>query len=261
VIHALLNQGWAVAASAMHGDNWGNANGVTDLTDLISTINTNYLPVGKVGLIGTSMGGLAASIVTAAGSIANLKGVYAIDAVFNLPWAYEQSGFRAAITTAHGITAGTLSGATTVGATSLPTTASFPNVGTQLTVGAGTANTEVVTTTGASTGAAVAVTATTKAHASGDVVSDFPTKTAGRNPLGLSAAALKAASWRFLAVNTGGFGTLDTQVSPDQNTDLMTAYVAGAPESGVLRHGTGHLSLYAAQPADAVGFFQRAFAR
>ncbi|MEZ2388222.1 hypothetical protein AB6813_01515 [bacterium RCC_150] len=146
---------------------------------------------------------------------------------FDLSNNYNNSGqpFKAAIDTAYSLTTGTLSSSTTVGATSLPTTASYPTIGTQLMVGIGTANVEIVTTTGASTGTSVAVTALAQTHASADLISDYPTKTAGHDPALLAANLFRGMPALIIAASD------DTTVDPTKNAaKIQTAVTPYAPE-------------------------------
>jgi hypothetical protein len=253
LVHALVNEGYTVIATRQHSENWGNANGVTDVTGAYNFALTTGA-VDNVILLGASMGGLASSLSIPLGGIpsAKIKGVYGWDAVFDLRTLYSQATYTAGINTAHGITAGTLSGATSAGATSIPTTASFPTIGTQLMVGNGTANVEVVTTTGASNGTSVAVTALANTHASGDQVSDFPTKTAGRNPVQRSGSDWAGKRFRFTA------STSDTAVPKAANADAMSALIAAsATEYAVVSHPSGHLSGNGVNPADLIAFTRR----
>lgn len=251
LIHAAIQEGWAVAASNMHGDSWGNASALTDLTNLVTLVN-NLRTVTKVVLVGASMGGTAVSNAIANSTLANVKCVVAIDAVFDLANMYANASYTTAIETAWGITHGTLSGATIAGATSIPTTASFPTIGTQLLVGNGTANVETVTTTGASTGTSVAVTALANSHASADQVSDYSQKTSGNNPILRSAAAYGAVPWRFYVSNS------DATVPRASHSDAMAAKVAAtAPESVVNTHVNGHISGAGVWPGDIVAYIKR----
>ncbi|MEW1813284.1 LamG-like jellyroll fold domain-containing protein [Pseudarthrobacter phenanthrenivorans] len=252
-ILALVNKGYAVAASNMHGDNWGNTNGINDLKNLYDYANAQF-NVSKVVLIGGSMGGVASSLAVPDGQLPNLKGVVGIDAVYSLAALYANGTYTSSIDTAYGITRGTLSGATSAGATTIPTTASFPTVGTQLVIGNGTANREIVTTTAASTGSSVAVTATTKAHASSEQVSDYPTKTAGHDPLLRAGSDYTGVRWRFYASPN------DTSVNKAANTDAMASLLAAAPEKTVVAHTGTHLAGTGIRPADLVAFVDRCFA-
>ncbi|MDT0171007.1 LamG-like jellyroll fold domain-containing protein [Pseudarthrobacter sp. BRE9] len=254
-VRAFVNEGWIVAASNLHGENWGSNQALADTADLYASINA-LRTVTKTVMWGGSMGGLVSSLAVANATVPNIKGVLLQDGVLNLANMYANAAYTAGIDTAYGITRGTLSGATTVGATSIPTTASFPTVGTQLLVGNGTANAEIVTTTGASTGTSVAVTALTKAHASAEQVSDYPTKSAGHDPMLVSTASYGAVGWNLTA------STADTTVPEVSHADPFAAKVTGtAAEVAVFNHGMGHLHGSSQRPADGVAFVKRCLAR
>jgi hypothetical protein len=102
LIRAVINEGWAFAASIMHGDSWGNAASQTDLYDLYVKVHSMQ-PVSKVLLAGGSMGGLASALSVPAATIPNIKGVAGIDAVFNLANMYANATYTGSIKTAHGI--------------------------------------------------------------------------------------------------------------------------------------------------------------
>ena len=251
IVHACIQEGWMVAASRMHGDSWGNASALTDLQNLVTLMN-GIRPVTKVILVGASMGGAAVSNAVAAGTLANVKAAVSLDAVYDLANMYANASYTASIDTAWGITRGTLSGATTAGATSIPTTASFPTIGTKLLVGNGTVNSETVTTTGASTGTAVAVTALVNAHASAEQISDYSQKLSGNNPILRTAAAYGTMPWRFYVSNS------DTAVPRASHGDAMAAKVAAtAPEAVVNTHVAGHLSGAGMWPGDIVAYIKR----
>jgi len=250
LIAACVAQGWPVIASNGHANNWGNQNVLDDNLDAYNYMAAR-MTVTKVIMIGSSMGGLASSLAVPDGRIPNIKGVVGIDAVFNLANLYGVSAYTSAIDTAYGITRGTLSGATSAGGTSLPTTSSFPTVGTLLVVGNGTANREVVTTTGASNGTSVAVTAFANSHASGDQVSDYGTKTAGHDPVLKTAGNYGTVGFRFYAA------TADVDVNKAANADTMAALVTGAPERVVQSLTQAHLDPSHTMPVDAVAFIKR----
>jgi hypothetical protein len=252
-IAACLAQGWPVIASNAHANNWGNSAGVDDTVDAYNFM-AGKMAVTKVIMAGSSMGGLISSLAVPDGRIPNIKGVIGIDAVFSLANLYANATYTAAIDTAYSITRGTLSGATTAGATSLPTTSSFPTIGTKLLVGNGTGNVETVTTTAASTGTSVAVTATVNAHASGEQVSDYSSKTAGRDPVLKTAANYGTVGFRFYA------SSADVDVNKAANADAMAALVTGAPERVVKSLTQGHLDPSHTMPMDAVAFIKRMIA-
>lgn len=102
LFHAALAQGWYVAASNMHGENWGNQTGLDDLLDLYNLMNGRYAPT-KVVLVGASMGGLATASAISKNTIPKAVGAYFIDAVVNLADQYTNASYTALIKTAYGI--------------------------------------------------------------------------------------------------------------------------------------------------------------
>lgn len=107
LVTASLAEGWRVAASNQHGNSWGNQASVDDLVDLYTMMNARQA-VTKVVLIGSSMGGVSATLAVPDGRIP-IKGVALQDAVTNIADVYTpQTGFQdysGTINTAHGITA------------------------------------------------------------------------------------------------------------------------------------------------------------
>jgi len=254
-VRAFVNEGWIVAASFLHGENWGSNQALADVADLYASINA-LRTVTKTVMWGGSMGGLTSSLAVVNATVPNIKGVLLQDGVLSLANMYANASYTAGIDTAYGITRGTLSAASAVNDTTIQTTASFPTVGTQLLVGNGTANTEIVTTTGASTGTSVAVTALTKTHASADQVSDYPTKSAGHDPMLVSTASYGAVGWQLTA------SSADTTVPKASHADPFSTKVTGtAAEVTVFNHGMGHLHGSAQRPADGVAFVKRCLAR
>jgi hypothetical protein len=107
-------------------------------------------------------------------------------------------------------------------------------VGTKLIVGIGTANVEIVTTTGASTGTTVAVTALTKTHNSADNISNYPTKTAGHDPALLSGDIFRGLPALVLSASD------DTTVDPVKNAaPLIAAITPYSPEVLAKQDNTG----------------------
>lgn len=254
LLQACLNEGWPVIGSRMHSNSWGNTNSLDDILDAYNKMAARYT-ITKVVLIGASMGALTAALAIPDNRIANLKGVITLDGVLDLSTLYSNATYTTQIDTAYGITRGTISATMgSTGVTSVPTTSSFPTIGTLLMLGNGTANVETVTTTGASSGTAVAVTATTKTHASADQVSDYPTKIVGHNPILLSAGSFTGVRWRFYA------SSADTTVPKTSNADAFATLVAAAPEAVVVAQTDNHLDHAHEVPADAVAFIRRAIA-
>ncbi|HBF30876.1 LamG-like jellyroll fold domain-containing protein [Rhizobium sp.] len=262
-IRELTNAGFCVIASDNGGTNtWANAAAQTSLMAAYNLAASQLVALGggagSVMLLGFSMGGGNSMIGVALGGFAagKIKAVAVVDGVMDLSTLYSNATYTSTINTAHNITASTLTASTAIGDTSIPTTASFQTIGTQLMVGNGTANVEVVTTTAASTGTSVAVTPLTKTHASADQVSDYPAKTAGRSPVSRSANDYSGVSYyRFYA------SSADTDVPKTSNADAISALLATASpapaEHIVVSHPGGHLQ-GGARAKDMVAFAARA---
>lgn len=253
VIRAAVEAGWMVVATAGHGETWGNANVVADTTNahtFMSAIN----PVGKVCLLGGSMGGLPSLLAAAGGAVPNVRGVCLIDGVTNLPTLYNNAAYTSLIDAAHGITRGTLSAAAAVGATTVSSSTTY-TAGTSVLLGNGTVNAETVTVT-ATAGSGpytLTISATSKAHASGEQVSDYPTQTAGRDPNLIAASSFPKIRYRFYAA------TSDATVPKATNADAMSAKLTTiAPlENTVVAHANGHIPPNASDPAGFTSFLGR----
>jgi hypothetical protein len=138
------------------------------------------------------------------------------------------------------------------GLTSVPTTASFPTIGTKLYLGIDTANAEIVTTTGASSGTAVAVTATAFTHLSGAKVSDYPTKTAGHDPCLLSGDAFLGVPMKLYASPS------DTTVIKTSNADVLGALVAPYAKEATVNTASGtHTDATNYPVATTIAFFNQ----
>jgi pimeloyl-ACP methyl ester carboxylesterase len=229
----------------------GNATAQNALALLRAKVIADYgLPANTpTMLIGASMGGMASMSAVARQTLPAgvLKGVFLIDAAFSLFDMYKTS-YYSEIDTAYGVVFATLSGAVAAGATALPGTGSYA-AGAQLVVGGGTAGAEKVTVApGGSTGTSIPITtALANAHASGERVSDFATKTDGYDPLVAANANFTGLPVRYTASNA------DTLVPIDPNTLAMQARLAGvASGKEVVMHLMGHLAEGATNPADFV---------
>lgn len=264
LVQELCNAGYVVINPHNDGDSWTNNAAVADGPDAEAAA-LSFLGLSsfsRLCLLGISMGGgLAVQQAKNATFATPLKGLYLLDPGVNLRNLYGFGALNAtvkpSIETAFSITAATLSAAmATTGLTSVPTTGSYPTIGTQLLLGIGTANEEIVTTTGASTGTAVAVTATTKTHANAEKISDYPTKTAGHDPALLTSAQIPTGlRWRFVA------STSDTTADKTQNTDVLRATIAAMSvppaEYDLATHADGHIGRGAYWSRDPVEFFAR----
>lgn len=258
LVHAWVNAGYLVVASNNHGiDSWTSANAESDLLNAYTYVNSNINPVSKVALVGASMGAGVSAIAVANASVPTLKGAALLDPAVNLSVMYANATYTASITTGFGITAGTLSGAmASTGLTSVPTTASFPTIGTVLRIGNTTANVEDVTTTGASNGTSVAVTATAFTHLSGAQVSNYPTKALNRDPVLRTAASYNGKRWLIIS------GASDVTAPPAANANVLTALInTGSPtEMTALTHPGAHLPNAVSMPRTTLAFLARCFA-
>lgn len=104
LIHSCANEGWIVAASRMHGDNWGNADAITDLTNLYSYINGLW-GISKVILVGGSMGGLATALAIPYAAVPNIKACITVDGVLNLANMHAAPSYTSTVRTAYGVAA------------------------------------------------------------------------------------------------------------------------------------------------------------
>lgn len=263
MLQELVNAGYVVINPINNGDAWTDDAATADGPHA-ETAALSYLGLSgfsRLVVLGISMGGgLSVQQAKNATFTSPLKGIYMLDPGINLRWLYGfgalVSTVRPSIDTAFGITQAGITAAMSVGATTVPTAGSYPTVGTQLLLGIGTANEEIVTTTAASTGTSVAVTATGKTHASGDRVSDFPAKTSGHDPALLTAAQIPTGlRWRFVASSS------DTTADKTQNTDPFRATLAAMTppplEYALDLHGDGHIGRGAYWSRDAVEFANR----
>jgi pimeloyl-ACP methyl ester carboxylesterase len=110
IVHASIQAGASVVASRAHGDNWGNDASLTDVVNEYNFMNARNA-VTSVVLVGASMGGLDALLTAAKGNlpVGKVKGVYLIDAVTDLSWAYTATvnstvnAYQSSINTAYGV--------------------------------------------------------------------------------------------------------------------------------------------------------------
>jgi hypothetical protein len=264
-VHLASTKGCIVVASDNGGvDGWDGATAVNVVQRIQSYIVPAAVPgwtaaAAKTILHGISMGGCLSAYLAAAGTLTNLKGVILEDAAVNLAWMYQHA-YAGSIATGLGLTAGTLSAATTVGATSVTSTVSIPS-GTAITLDpANGTNQENVTTTGAPTGTGpytIPVPALTKAHASGVVISDYPTKAAGRDPVLMSAA-----SWpniRVMVLASTGDTTVDSTANSGQLITLLGGATLKELTSQIGATG-GHLSQTTMDLAKISTFIDRSLA-
>lgn len=263
-IHDLARAGYVVAAPNNHGlSNWSQASSVAD-GPAAETAAAGVIGVSsfsRIVLVGMSMGGGLATVQAKRATFsAPLKGVYTIDGAVSLWGAYNHTSqaYRPSIDTAFSINAGTLSAASSVGATSVSSSVSFAS-GTKIVIGAGTANAETVTTTGAPTGAgpyAIPVPALANTHASAAPISDYPTKTSGYDAgAWLGTDVPSGLRWRLMASPN------DASAIKAQQADVLVGILntaSPAPvEVSTVAHADGHLGVGAFYPADVISFVNR----
>jgi acetyl esterase/lipase len=102
VYSALVANGFAVASSDQHGNNWGNDSAVADMVTLYKYVTARYA-VGPILLMGQSMGGLSSLRTLAARQIPGVVGWLGIYPVTNLANLYSLGTYTSAIKTAYGI--------------------------------------------------------------------------------------------------------------------------------------------------------------
>lgn len=105
IVTQLTGEGYLMAASSAHGDNWGNQAAVDDYVALQSYLVTNYAPA-KTALMSQSMGGLT-GLLTASAGFAGLCGWFGIYPVCNLSamFANNAGTYAGAIRSAYSIAA------------------------------------------------------------------------------------------------------------------------------------------------------------
>lgn len=106
VIDVLLSQGYIVAHSQAHGDNWGSQTAQNDYLALYNYIASTY-NLSDVIFVGHSMGGLASLTMIAKNTIPAVTKWYGIFPVTNLYEAYYTEGFSSPIEAAYGFTGST----------------------------------------------------------------------------------------------------------------------------------------------------------
>jgi hypothetical protein len=102
---ALMANGYAVASSNQHGNNWGSPDAVADMVVMYDEFRRNY-PLGPVLILAQSMGGVAALSTIAQKKIPGVRGFYGIFPVTNLRDIYNRNAtYAGQIRTAFGIAA------------------------------------------------------------------------------------------------------------------------------------------------------------
>ena len=243
-LNALLAAGYVVlSAHNANKGTWGSQAAIDTYAWALSWAAT-IVNLGPIALFANSMGSIDSLNALAQGALPGVVCWVGHAPTANLQTNYGNALFTSVIDTAYGITAGILSAATSVGATSISSSVSIPT-GTSIIVDPQGATPETVTVTSV-TGAGpytLGVTALAAAHASGAIVSDYPTKTDGFNPATRPGRDLRGVPMLFLAA------TDDTTVPKSQNTDVLVPIVKPhSPDVRVVPGLTGGHS-FAVTPA------------
>lgn len=258
-IHALVNAGYIVSVNNNHGtDSWTSDAASLDGANALAYVEANIATVSRVIVMGMSMGGgLSCQQVKDNRFGTKIKGVYIVDGGLSMRVMYNI--LNTSVQGAFGIIISTTAAAITVGASSFSSTVTWA-AGTKLLIDRAGTTPEVVTVAPAGpTGSGpftIPITTTfAAAHTSGINVSDYPTKTAGHDPVLYQAGDLPTGKrWRFVASNT------DASAVKTQNVDVFKPVVdsiASPAESAVVMHPDGHLAVGAWIPQDVVAFADR----
>jgi pimeloyl-ACP methyl ester carboxylesterase len=98
---ALTEAGFAIAASNAHGNNYANPTSIDDLVQLVSDARSRLPAVTRIDLVGFSMGGLDALMLTSEHRVPNVQAVLLLSPVCD-QIAYLGSYFGGAIRAAFG---------------------------------------------------------------------------------------------------------------------------------------------------------------
>lgn len=101
VVAALLEAGWAVAASDETGNGWGAPAAVRSVFQLYSDVNRRW-PISNVVILSQSMGGLTGLGILAARAVPNVRAWAGIYPVTNLDSLWRLGRYRAQIAAAYG---------------------------------------------------------------------------------------------------------------------------------------------------------------
>jgi hypothetical protein len=262
-IHTLRAMGYYVAASSMgyagspgtSASSWGNSTAQTSLSQLYTLCASRIGSTPNVVLVGASMGGMANAQAIIENTIPNVKAAFFIDAVFDLYNMYKSSTYSGTIDLGYNINTGTLSSSASAGATSISSSVSFAN-GTILSLDPLGTNPELVTVNGTPTGSGPYTIPLTNplvyAHNSGVKVSDYGTKTSGKNPMVGSVSNFSGLRTRFIADPS------DTAVNKVANTDSFVSRISSITlESNVITKAGGHLAGGASDPRQLVDLIKR----
>jgi pimeloyl-ACP methyl ester carboxylesterase len=102
-ITPFINAGWILAGTNARNDNWGNQLSTDDYADLYRYLTNNF-NIGKVAILGQSMGGLNSANLISQGKIPNIHAYACIYCVFSLQNLHSLGSYTSAINTAHGVT-------------------------------------------------------------------------------------------------------------------------------------------------------------
>lgn len=103
IVAALIGAGYLVAASMAGGNNWGNQSSVDAYSNLYAAVETMGYNIDKSVVVGVSMGGLAAALSYAGGTIPGLVGCVGIAPVLNLGDMWNSGTYLESIRAAYGI--------------------------------------------------------------------------------------------------------------------------------------------------------------
>jgi hypothetical protein len=256
---AVLSMGMAYVANDMHGDTYGNAQAMTDLSATLTWVLTQ-VSVSKIIMFGQSLGGLPALNAIQRGALSSFNipilGAALIYPITDMRY-FPGGGGGAGVISAYSLTNGTLSAGASAGATSISSSVSYP-AGTVLQLDAPGSFYELVTVTGSPTGSGpytIPVTTLTKNHSSGVIVSDYGTKveSASYNPA--TAAASLYGNKRFRS----WVSDADGSAAPANNTTPFMAAVSAASVREASRVSTrgGHGDASNFEPRDMALFFLR----
>lgn len=128
IIAALKSNGYLIAASDAHGNNWGNQAAIDDYVKLYGFVESSCVS-NKVLFLCQSMGGLSGLLSLVDGRIPNVKGWYGIYPCTNLTNNYAQPGLTSGINSAYSISGGNPYATATAGHDpNLISASSFPNI-------------------------------------------------------------------------------------------------------------------------------------
>lgn len=261
-VHAAYQEGWTVVSPYLHGDQWGNAQQMTDLTAMLVALQARHPTIERTVIHGTSMGGATAFNALLNSVLPNVKGVYLNDGAVNLQ-AFFSNVTGQQLGTAYNVSYGSVATGSpiTAGQSSFQSTVSYP-AGARLQIEAylsGSAlnvNYEQVTVAPAGpsgTGPYTIPIVGTFAHShvAGASVSDFPTRVGTSDPMAHPASDFPNIRYRFLVSDA------DTTVYRAYAGDAMASKLTGKLESNTAVHLATHASQEGYWPHDFIAFLRR----